>query len=307
MNRFVTLMKREWLQHRIGWLVLMVLPTLITLGLGLLDGNGMHVQVDGDGTNLPPLAQLPIPLQTLGWVAATSVLAFVLAMLSVLSQMAGVARRDVQDRSVEFWRSLPVGDGQAVGATLLMLLLVLPGLTIVAGAVGAILVGALSISLHHGFSAWLLQPWWIVAPGMVLFVLRSLLGLLLAMAWLSPLILLTMAASAWLKRWAIPVVVASTVAGVQLADRYLPVPIFQPVLKRLSTEALEAVISSHTLRGMHFESPAEMAAALPGLSAGLLADAGHVLASTATPAFAAALAGAALGFWLMVLRRQRAG
>ena len=83
---------------------------------------------------------------------------------------------------------------------------------------------------------------------------------------------------------------------------------FRPYrLKRLSAEALEAVVSSHTLRGLHFEGPAEMAAALPGLPAGLVADAGHVLANAASPAFTAALVGAALGFWLMVLRRQRAG
>ena len=70
MNRFVTLMKREWLQHRIGWLVLMVLPSAIMMGLSLIDAKGLQVQVAGDGTNLPPLALLPIPLQTVGWMAA---------------------------------------------------------------------------------------------------------------------------------------------------------------------------------------------------------------------------------------------
>ncbi len=307
MNRFVTLMKREWLQHRIGWLVLMVLPSAIMMGLSLIDAKGLQVQVDGDGTNLPPLALLPIPLQTVGWMAATAVLAFVLAMLSVLGQLAGLARRDIQDRSIEFWRSLPVNDAQAVGATVLMHLIVLPGLALVAGTLGALVVGAVAISLQHGFNAWLLQPWWQVAPAMVMLLLRMLLGLILVMAWLSPFLLLMMAASAWLKRWAVPVVVVGSVLAVQIGDRYLPVPLFQPVFKRLASEAMEAMLSSHSLRGLglHFEGPADITAALPRLPAGLLADAGHVLANAATPAFLAALAVGAMGFGLLVWRRQR--
>jgi len=307
MNRFFTLMQREWLQHRIGWLVLMVLPSLVMLGLSLLDGKALHVQVDGDGTRLPPLSQLPIPLQTLGWLAATAVLAFVLAMLSVLTQLASLARRDIQDRSIEFWRSLPVSDAQAVGAPVLMHFIVLPAMVLLAGSLGALVVGAVAISLQHGFGAWLMQPWWVVMPAALLLVLRMLLGLVLAMAWLSPLLMLTMAASAWLKRWAVPVVVITSVVLVQIVDRYLPMPVFRPIFKRLSTEALEAVVSSHSLQGLHFEGPAEMAAALPGLPAGLLADAGHALASAASPAFVAALAVGALGFGLLVLRRQRMG
>lgn len=307
MNRFVTLMQREWLQHRIGWLVLTVLPSLVMLGLSLIDAKAVHVQVDGDGTQLPPLSDLPIPLQTLGWVAATAVLAFVLAMLSVLTQLAGLARRDIQDRSVEFWRSLPVSDAQAVAAPVLMLFIVLPAMVLVAGSLGALVVGAVAISLQHGVNAWLLQPWWMVLPGALLLVLRMLLGLVLAVAWLSPLLMLTMAASAWLKRWAVPVVVVASVVSVQVVDRYLPVPVFRAIFKRLGTEALEAVVSSRSLQGLHFEGPAEVAAALPGLPAGLLVDAGHALANAATPAFVAALAAGALGFGLLVLRRQRAG
>jgi hypothetical protein len=41
-------------------------------------------------------------------------------------QSGGMARRDCQDRSIEFWRSLPVPDGAAVGATVLMHLVLLP-------------------------------------------------------------------------------------------------------------------------------------------------------------------------------------
>ena len=43
MFRFRTLLLREWMQHRTGWLVLMALPTLLVLGLGLFDGQGIQV------------------------------------------------------------------------------------------------------------------------------------------------------------------------------------------------------------------------------------------------------------------------
>jgi len=304
MNRFVTLMKREWLQHRIGWLVMMGLPSLIMLGLVLIDGSGVHVQVVDGSNDLPPLAMLPVPLQTLGWVLATVVLASVFSAFSVMGQLPSLARRDIQDRSIEFWRSLPVSDAQAVGASVLMNVLALPAMAMLVAALGAVVVGALAVSLQHGFNAWLTQAWWTVLPGMLLLLLRMLLGLVLTLAWLSPLLMLTMAACAWLKRWGIPVVALGAVLSVRFVDAYLPAPVFGPIFSRLTNEALNASVAMHSLRGVHFETPADMQAALPNLPGAVLADAGHVLSRAASPAMAAALAVAALCFWLVVLRRK---
>ena len=305
MNKFITLMQREWLQHRTGWRVLMGLPLVLMLGLALLDGRGLHIQVDGDGQSLPPMAQLPVALQTLVWTAGTAAITFVLACLSVLAQLPGLARRDVQDRSIEFWRSLPTSDVDSVGATVFTHLLVLPCLAVGVALLGAQLVALLAVVSTQGPLAWLQQPWWLVLSVVAAGFARLVLGFTLAVVWLSPVLLLTMAASAWLKRWAVPVVVVASVAGVQLVDRYLPVPMVKPALTRISTEALSALLSPRALEGIHFDGPTEIAQALPGLPGWLMADAGRVLANAVSPAFVLALGVGVLGFALMVLRRRR--
>lgn len=305
MNKFTTLMQREWLQHRNGWGVLMGLPLLLMLGLALLDGRGLQIQVDGDGRTLPPMSQMPVVLQTLGWTAATAAITFVLACLSVLAQLPGLARRDMQDRSIEFWRSLPISDVESVGATVFTHLLVLPCLAVGVALLGAQLVALVAVVTTQGPLAWLQQPWWLVLAVIVAAFARLLLGFTLALLWLSPILLLTMAASAWLKRWAVPVVVVASVAGVQLLDRYLPVPMVKPALARIGTEALSALLSPQAVEGIRFDGPAELAEALPGLPGWLMTDAGRVLGDALSPAFVLALAVGALGFALMVWRRQR--
>lgn len=306
MDRFFTLMKREWMQHRIGWLVVMAVPTLLMLVLSLFDGRGLQLKIDGDAAVISELYQLPVALQTVGWSFATGLLTFVLACLAVLAQLPGLARRDVQDRSIEFWRSLPTSHVQSVGATVLMHLLVLPGLALMAGVLGAQLVALVAISSHLGLGAWLTQPWWMLLPAMLVMTARMLLGLLLAVAWLSPLLLLTMAASAWLKRWAVPVVVATLVVGVQWLDHQLPVAVVKPALDRIGSEAMNALLATNSLKALHFDGPEGLAAALPDLPALLLRDAAQVLGNTASPAFVAALLVGAAGFGLLVLRRMRA-
>lgn len=306
MHRFTTLLKREWIQHRFGWWLLMGLPALAMLLLGLFDGHGVQMSINGDDRSIGSIGDLPAALQTLGWSVATMAITFVLAALSVLAQLPGLARRDVQDRSIEFWRSLPTSHVQSVGALVLMHLLVLPGLALMAALVAGQVVAMVSMLAHQGPLAWLAQPWWTLLPALLLIAARALFGLLLAVAWLSPLLLLTMAASAWLKRWAVPVVVAATVVGVQWLDPRLPLPLVRPALDRIGQEASDALLAVHAFQGADFDGPTDLAAALPQLPALLLRDVGHLLGNAASPAFIAALVVAALGFGLLVLRRQRA-
>lgn len=306
MDRFFTLMRREWMQHRIGWLVVLALPTLLLLLLGLIDGQGIRLQEAGEESSISELSDLPVALQTLGWTFATTMTTFLLAVLSVLVQLPGLARRDMQDRSIEFWRSLPTSHVQSVGATVLTHLLVLPGAALIAGVLGAQLVALVSIGTQQGLVAWLQQPWWQLLPAVLVFTVRLLLGLLLAVAWLSPLLLLTMAASAWLKRWALPLVIAIPIVGVQWLDRQLPVAVVKQTFLRLGAEAGNALMPSRVLKGLQFEGPADALAALPDLPALLLHDAVQALGRAASPAFVAALLVGAAGFGLLVLRRQTA-
>jgi hypothetical protein len=305
-QRFRSLMLREWMQHRTGWLVLMVLPSLLAAGLSLFDGRGIDVRIGDNDSQLSLLSTLPAALQTVGWTVATTGLALLLVCLTVAVQLSGLARRDQQDRSIEFWRSLPVSHLQGVGATVLMHLLVLPLIAVTAALLGAQLVAALAIVLHNGALAWLQQPWLVLLTSLLLAVARLWLGLLMAVLWLSPVLLLTMAASAWLKRWALPVVLAGSVLGVYWLDPRLPVALVGPSFHRVGIEALYALLAPDLFDGQHALRADALGASLQGLPLALLQDGLRVLQSATTPAFGAALVGGALGFGLLLLRRQRA-
>jgi hypothetical protein len=78
-------------------------------------------------------------------------------------QSGGMARRDCQDRSIEFWRSLPVPDGAAVGATVLMHLVLLPLLVMALAVPSGLVVALMVVARGFGWSALAGVPWHEVA------------------------------------------------------------------------------------------------------------------------------------------------
>jgi len=301
MNRFKTLMLREWMQHQRGWLILVALPILIVLVAGIAG----HAQVNfADHED-----EVPTPLVVaLGVTVGIAALTFVLAWGAALLQSPGLARRDIQDRSVEFWLSLPVGHAQSLGAMLLMHLLVLPWAALGVGLAAGLLVSLPLVAKVFGIGAWFALPWVTALAAVVALALRLTLGLLLATLWLSPLILGTMAASAWLKRWGVPAVAGVVVVGGTLLDRIYGNPIVWEVLRSLGSHASRALIAAERdkgPKGLVIESADQIDGVLAVAPHWLLIDAGHALAALASPTFVAALAAGALGFALLVLRRQR--
>jgi ABC-2 type transport system permease protein len=304
MSPFLTLIRREWMQHRLGWLLLMGTPSLLLLLLSLADG-GLMIQIDSAAVQLPKLGQTPALLQTVLLSTLVAGITFGAALLAMAIQLPGLARRDQQDGSAEFWTSLPIGHVQGVTALLLTQILLLPWLALLAGLVGGLLVSAATVIASHGLLAWLQQPWGLLAAAALALLARISLGLLLAAAWLSPLLLLPMAASAWLKRWGLPVVVVAGLVGTMLVDRRLPAPLLQPALQRLSSEAFQALLRLDALSPGVALQDLDWTGFLAGLPGLLLAEAIRLLGRAATPAFGLALAGGALGFALLVLRRRR--
>jgi len=304
MTPFTTLIRREWMQHRLGWLLLMGAPSLLLLLLTLADG-GLTIQIDDGAMRLPKMQQAPALLQTALLSTVVAGLTFGVALLAMAIQLPGLARRDQQDGSAEFWTSLPIGHAQGVSALLLTQILLLPWLALVAGLAGGLLVSGATVIATHGLLAWLQQPWGLLGAAALALLARVSLGLLLAAAWLSPLLLLPMAASAWLKRWGVPVVVVAVLVGTLLIDRRLSAPVVQPALQRLGSEALQALLLLGPLNPGGALQDLDWPSFLAGLPAQLLDEATGLVGRAATPAFVLALAGGALGFALLVLRRRR--
>lgn len=292
MQAFKTLLLREWMQHRFGWLLLGAVPLAIMVPLMSFGS----IQF-GDG-------ELPGPgLIALSFAAGYTFFMMVLIGGSVVFQAPGLARRDRQDRSIEFWLSLPTGHSASIGATLLMNLWLLPllalGMALAGGAVSALI----AVLRTHGMDGLTGMPWGQVLSVMGLGAARLALGMVLGTLWLSPFLFGAMAASAWLKRWGVAALAAVLgLGGVILAKVY-----DQTWLIDLLGDQFEHAGWAFlpTLQGTHDFDQAFILGDLAGNAQWLLHDAGLALGDLATLRFAATLLVAGGCFALMVLRRAR--
>lgn len=291
MQTFQTLLLREWMQHGRRWWLIALIP----LGISLLALQFGQVQLGEDDHVVATL------LLTAGVYAA--VMAGV-GWLVAYIQSGGMARRDWQDRSIEFWRSLPVPDSAAVGATVLMHLVLLPLLVMALAVPSGLVVALMVVARGFGWSALAGVPWHEVAAVAGAGALRLLLGSLLASFWIAPVALLTMAAAAWLKRWGVPVLwVTWGLGGSILAKGYGHPEVLQ-ALQTFSERVGNALLPLRHRQDVlsSLASPQPDLAALPGL---LGQDALLRLQELASGWAAVAVLLSALGFALLVWRRQR--
>lgn len=191
MQQFKTLMLREWMQHRRSWLLLGLWMPIIawTLLYLLLFYQGMP---QFNSTSISDAARVA----SFGVSAQTSMVLYI-ALIGVLLTIPGLPYRDKDDKSLSFWRSLPINEANAVIVPVLMNALLLPLLAIVSAL---------------GLSVLLSAPLWLpsLTASMGMNVLLALFGFslqaLLALLWFLPLVLLLALGNSTIRRWGIVIV-----------------------------------------------------------------------------------------------------
>ncbi|WP_348943711.1 hypothetical protein ABHF33_09340 [Chitinibacter sp. FCG-7] len=209
MQQFKTLMLREWMQHRRSWLILGLWTPVIAWALLylVLFYQGLPQFNDAAMADTAKIASFGINAQS-GFV-------FYLALIGVLLTIPGLPHRDKDDKSLAFWRSLPLDDRAAVIAPMLMNGLLLPLMAIVSAIVLNFLLSA---------------PLWIASANaelvknMMLALLGGSLQGLLTLLWFSPLVLLLALGNSVIRRWGMAIVL---IGGV----------LFETALMRLSNYA----------------------------------------------------------------------
>jgi hypothetical protein len=286
-----TLLLREWMQHKRGWLITAFAPPLIFLAILLIPA----AKVQG----LPP--------DKLGIVAVmapsfSTLVVYGICLLIALFQLPGLARRDVQDRSIEFWLSLPGRPSESVAATVLAHAWLAPLGGLLVGAVLGWPLAAAVIAKQQGLAAIGTVPWGEVASAFLPMLLRVVAGTLLTLLWLAPVIFTLMAASAWLKRLGTPVVLVG--GGVAVAVLYKAYDIAWPLeaLRGLAEQTNQALFGSQRALGTALKSGGP-----DDLWQWAAHDFGLALSQLASLQFLGWAAVAAAGFALVVLKRTRAG
>lgn len=292
-TRFKTLLQREWMQHHRGWLIAMLVLPLIAL-LALPFGS---VQI-GEARDLPPT-------ESVGAIMAVTMLSvWGITLLMTGFSLPGLARRDHQDRSIEFWLSLPASHSESLIATLFMHTIFVLVLALGVGLLVGVLM-ALAITLKlGGFVIWTQVAWYQLALPALAVLARLVLGTVLFTLWMAPIFLVFMVAAAWLKRWGVPAVITAVVAlGVTLHKVYLNPIVWQLLAEQLKGAGSALFDAMHMIGNEEASVQIEMRGVGDVLSwAGR--DAAEALAQTASPHFVLGLLLAGVCFGLLILHRR---
>ena len=284
--RFKTLLLREWLQNRWTWAVVVcTLPVLMLV-----------VMPFGDVKMVP---NTPVQLVAGVVIALSAVVAVLAAWATVLFMAPGLARRDSQDRSIEFWLSLPSTHPEHVGAQYVSHALLFPLGALAAGVGFGLVLMPIILLKWQGMAALTAVDWPALLAWLGGAAASAVLSLLLAALWLSPVVMVLMATSAWVKRLALPLL---AIAATALANW----PTTAPVVRA-------AMVSYGNMVGALLDGPVRVfftgsTSALKEMELESQTLLGHVqgsLTDLASPQFAVSIAVALLAAFALVLRRQR--
>lgn len=298
MNTFKTLLQREWLQHRFGWGLLALLPAavvLLTMSFG-------QIQIEEPPDD--PRVQAAVAM--VATLAGMAVQLLIVGLTSLII-VTGLARRDHADRSVEFWLSMPTGHAPSFAVPLLTHLVLAPLAALAVGLLAGLATSLVVIGRIADTASWFALPWGLLLPAALALLARLALGVVLAVVWLSPLILAGVLLTAWLRRWGLVVLAVGVGVGSGLMDRLFGQPLPWLLLTGLTERAGRSLLNAGG-QGMSVESAAELDAAIGTVPAWAATDAAAALGLLASPWLAGALAVSALCFWGLVRwRRNGAG
>ncbi len=215
MARMLMLIRRELWEHRALWAFPLAVSVLMVLGAVF-------------GRTALPSGRLPLPPQATEAIFAIGVLAFGSVQYVTMSLVLWFYATDClyserKDRSILFWKSMPVSDAETVVSKALIAMVVVPlGVFILTALTSAIASGIWSLRLWSGSLPPLLwnTDAWLRVEGF------SLGSLVAATLWYAPLTSYLMLVSAWARRnvqlWVLlPPVVAVLVEWITFGTHHL--------------------------------------------------------------------------------------
>ncbi|MBV8144614.1 MAG: hypothetical protein JO184_06370 [Gammaproteobacteria bacterium] len=188
----LTLVRREFWEHRALWLAPLVITGL--LALCALIGR-VHIDLD-ESPDVSNDAQRVAVLTVIQWVLAMPL--YVVVAFVVAFYLLDCLYAERKDRSILFWKSLPVSDGLTVGAKMLVALVVVPlgvfALALVAGLLFSAILGLrVALGTLPPLFTWNTWEWLRTEVLMLLLTV-------LAVLWYAPLAAYLLVVSGWVRR-----------------------------------------------------------------------------------------------------------
>ena len=219
----LTLVRREFWEHRYLWIAPLAVEAVLIV-LGAIVGHGhVHLPDDADLGALPNVqAQRVAAFTILQWMLSVPALVVLVGVVSWYALDCLYAER--RDRSILFWKSLPVSDGLTVLSKALVALVAAPLVAFAVALIGfLVFAGLLGLRMSTGgvpaIFSWDLLEW--LRTELVMLVM-----LVVAMLWYAPIVAAMMLLSAWARPnpflWALLApVVAPILERIALGTHYL--------------------------------------------------------------------------------------
>ena len=209
-------MRREIWEHRSLWIAPLLVGLLLLVAVATVGRIQFYA-----GSARPPSANSPFELMLLGWDIPFLLAAVLVIVVYLLDCLYGERR----DRSILFWRSMPVSDTETVLAKLLVGLVVVPLGTFLLAAVTSLFASAILALRHHVLVNGQLAPLWDAATWLHM-QLMMLYGVAVLLLWYAPYAAYLMLASVWARRspyaWAfVPPVLLAMFENIIFGTRYL--------------------------------------------------------------------------------------
>ena len=199
MNTMIMLVRREFWEHRGLWITPLVVAAVLVLGTLLSPGASVHVDIDGQKLEMLANMSEVRRAQMMGLVVAGLMVPQMIVMLIVVFfYLTDALYGERKDRSILFWKSLPVSDTNTVLSKLLAALVVTPLVVFAISTITGILCLIIIMAKLGGtpmanLFAWDL-PLWLRTTG------TTLLDMLVAGLWYAPLAAYVLMVSGWAKR-----------------------------------------------------------------------------------------------------------
>jgi len=205
MNRFLWLVRREVWEHKAIWIA----PAIVIGCLLLVTVTGnVHLGPMGDLDDATPLGNLPgdvqLKLLMLVYAGLAMVVDMVMGIVAFFYAIDALYS-DRRDRSVLFWKSLPLSDAETVLSKFAVAAVVIPLVAMIGAIVAQLVVaagGSAKLAMSGVSAGIMWQPQAILGGVVIAF-----LWCITAIVWYSPIIGYLMLASAWAPRapflWAV--------------------------------------------------------------------------------------------------------
>ncbi|MGB8326419.1 MAG: hypothetical protein WCE48_02440 [Steroidobacteraceae bacterium] len=202
MKTLITLIRREFWEHRALWVVPLIVAAVLILsaGVGTISiGPHVQIQLDGEGREFLQSLTPEKRASIFGIVTGAMLVPQLIALLIIVSiYVLDCLYAERKDRSILFWKSLPVSDLETVASKALVALLAVPLLAYTVSAVTSIVCYAVLAARFAGTPLAGVAPWdtamWLRTQAL-LFA-----DLIIAGLWYAPVVAVLLVASAWARR-----------------------------------------------------------------------------------------------------------